>query len=247
MLSIIRCLKAEYRKCKHSMLLYIHIIIPILCAVVFAGYYHISGWEIAAKVSAYLEVMAIAFPFLIGIIVGLVVQIENQAGHFQLILGTVPSRVATYIGKLSFLIICALGAIFLALGVFVVLYQAAPFTIYLRAGLLLLVTMLPIYLIQLFIGMNYGKGASMGMGIAGSLVAALMITGLGDSVWNYIPWAWGSRAMDYVVLAWDCPQLYLQMRSDFFNGMVVSILCSVCLLVISLVWFCVWEGGKNGE
>lgn len=50
----------------------------------FAGYYHISRWELATKISAYLEVLAVAFPFLIGIIVGLVVQIENQAGHYQL-------------------------------------------------------------------------------------------------------------------------------------------------------------------
>ena len=37
--------------------------------------------------------LAVAFPFLIGIIVGLVVQIENQAGHYQLLLGTIPSRI----------------------------------------------------------------------------------------------------------------------------------------------------------
>lgn len=46
----------------------------------FAGYYHISRWELATKISAYLEVLAVAFPFLIGIIVGLVVQIEIRPG-----------------------------------------------------------------------------------------------------------------------------------------------------------------------
>ena len=81
MVSVVRCWKAEYQKCKHSILLYMHIMIPIICAAIFAGYYHISRWELATKISAYLEVLAVAFPFLIGIIVGLVVQIENQAGH----------------------------------------------------------------------------------------------------------------------------------------------------------------------
>ena len=46
--------------------------------------------------------------------------------------------------------------------------------------------------------MSFGKGASMGLGIAGSLIAALMITGLGDATWKYIPWAWGVRAMGIV-------------------------------------------------
>ena len=123
MVSVIRCWKAEYQKCKHSILLYMHSLIPIMCAAVFAGYYYISSWEPATKISAYLEVLAVAFPFLIGIIVGLVVQIENQAGHYQLLLGTIPSRMATYIGKLGFLMICAFGATFLALGTFAALYR----------------------------------------------------------------------------------------------------------------------------
>ena len=90
MVSVVRCWKAEYQKCKHSILLYMHSMIPIICAAIFAGYYHISRWELATKISAYLEVLAVAFPFLIGIIVGLVVQIENQAGHYQLLLGNNP-------------------------------------------------------------------------------------------------------------------------------------------------------------
>ena len=181
MVSVVRCWKAEYQKCKHSILLYMHSMIPIICAAIFAGYYHISRWELATKISAYLEVLAVAFPFLIGIIVGLVVQIENQAGHYQLL------------------------------------------------------------------GMSFGKGASMGLGIAGSLIAALMITGLGDATWKYIPWAWGVRAMDYTVLAWDSPQLYAQVKTDFFSGMIISVCCTVCLLIASLVWFHGWEGGKNSE
>ena len=117
----------------------------------------------------------------------------------------------------------------------------------LKAGILLLITMLPIYLIHLFVGMSFGKGASMGLGIAGSLIAALMITGLGDATWKYIPWAWGVRAMDYTVLAWDSPQLYAQVKTDFFSGMIISVCCTVCLLIASLVWFHGWEGGKNSE
>jgi len=247
MVSVIRCWKAEYQKCKHSILLYMHSLIPIMCAAVFAGYYYISSWEPATKISAYLEILAVAFPFLIGIIVGLVVQIENQAGHYQLLLGTIPSRIATYIGKLGFLMICAMGATFLALGTFAALYRDAPASLYLKAGILLLITMLPIYLIHLFVGMSFGKGASMGLGIAGSLIAALMITGLGDATWKYIPWAWGVRAMDYTVLAWDSPQLYAQVKTDFFSGMIISVCCTVCLLIASLVWFHGWEGGKNSE
>lgn len=246
MVSVLRCLKAEYEKSKHSKLLFIHWIIPFLCAVIFAGYYHISIWEKFVKISTYLETLAVAFPFLTGIIVGMAVQIENQAGHFQLMLGTIPSRTAAYIGKLGFLILNALMGTFLALGVFAVLYRETPVVLCMKTGVLLVETMIPIYMIHLMIGMEFGKGASMGVGIVGSLISALMMTGLGDVVWKYIPWAWGVRAMEYLVLSWNKPYIYKQIKQDFFCGMAVCIVCTGVLLIVSLLWFRNWEG-KNLE
>lgn len=247
MRSIFRCLKAEYLKYKHSTLLYMHLLLPVLGAVTFAGYYHMSNWQVSAKVGAYLEILAAAFPFLIGIITGITVHTENQAGNFQLMLGTIPSRAASCMGKIGFLYIHAFEAVLLALAIFCILYREAPFLLYLKAGCLLTLTALPIYLIHLFVGMNYGKGASMGLGIAGSLTAALMITGLGDAVWNYVPWAWGVRSMDYIVLAWSHPELYALMKPDFFRGMSISILCTCILLAAYILWFRLWDGGKNNE
>ena len=247
MTSIFRCLKAEFLKCKHSVLLYIHILIPLLGAIIFAGYFLVSGWDVQTKVSAYLEVLAVSFPFLAGIIVGIVVQIEHQAGHYQLMLGTIPSRPATYIGKILLLIIGAIGAVVLALGVFALIYQEAPFALYLKAGTLLILTSIPLYLIQLFVGLNFGKGASMGLGIAGSLIAALMITGLGDVVWKYNPWAWGVRSMDYIVLEWSKPDIFKLLSADFMSGIVIALLCSLLLFFFSIIWFCSWEGGKGND
>lgn len=247
MTSIFRCMRAEFMKCKHSVLLHVHILIPLLGAVIFAGYFRISSWDVQTKVSAYLEVLAVAFPFLIGIIVGMVVQIEQQAGHYQLMLGTIPSRVATYLGKIGLLMIGAIGAIALALGGFYAIYREAPLTVYLKAGALLVMTIFPLYLVHLFVGMSLGKGVSMGLGIAGSLVAALMITGLGDAVWKYNPWAWGVRSMDYIVLAWSKPDVFQLLRSDFITGIVIVLLCSLLLFFFSIIWFCSWEGGKEND
>lgn len=247
MTSILRCIKAEFVKCKHSALLYIHILVPLITASVFAGYFRASSWDAQTKVSAYLEILGIAFPFLIGIIVAIVVQIENQAGHYQLMLGTIPSRSATYIGKIAFLMIGAIGAVALALGCFSAMYREAPLTVYWKAGILLIITSFPLYLIHLFVGMNFGKGASMGLGIAGSLVEALMITGLGDAIWKYNPWAWGARSMDYIVLAWSQPDVFGLLCSDFVIGIVIALLCSLSLFLLSIIWFCSWDGGRGND
>ena len=246
MVSVVRCWKAEYQKCKHSILLYMHSMIPIICAAIFAGYYHISRWELATKNQCLSGSAGRCVPVSDRHYCGPGCSDRKiRPGIISFLLGTIPSRMATYIGKLGFLMICAFGATFLALGTFAALYRDAPASLYLKAGILLLITMLPIYLIHLFVGMSFGKGASMGLGIAGSLIAALMITGLGDATWKYIPWAWGVRAMDYTVLAWDSPQLYAQVKTDFLSGMIISVCCTVCLLIASLVWFHGWEGGKT--
>ena len=244
---VARCIKAEFVKCRHSALLYLHILVPLLGAVVFAGYFRISGWDVQTNISAYLEVLAAAFPFLIGIIVGMVVGLENQAGHWQTMLGTIPSRPAAYIGKLSFLMLGAAGATALALGCFAAIYREAPLTLYLKAWILLVLAVFPLYLIHLFVGMRFGKGASMGLGIAGSLVAALMITGLGDTVWSYIPWAWGVRFMDYTVLSWSNPDVFQMVSHDFIIGIVIALLSSLLLFFFSIIWFRSWEGSRDAD
>lgn len=229
MVSVVRCWKAEYQKCKHSILLYMHSMIPIICAAIFAGYYHISRWELATKISAYLEVLAVAFPFLIGIIVGLVVQIENQAGHYQLLLGTIPSRMATYIGKLGFLMICAFGATFLALGTFAALYRDAPASLYLKAGILLLITML---------SFKFGLGLSLFWGVFESLQCILYSNIELKGVARYIPFAWSMN--------WVQDILSRQIFNYGTEKIWIAALTTGGLL-LTLLWFSHWEGRKNYE
>ena len=80
MTAYIRCFKAEFIKSRRSAIFYVHIVLPFLCAVVFAGYYRISAWEASAKISAYLEVIAASIPFITGIITGQALDIEHNAG-----------------------------------------------------------------------------------------------------------------------------------------------------------------------
>ena len=245
--AFIRCFKAEFIKSRRSAIFYVHIVLPFLCAVVFAGYYRISAWEASSKISAYLEVLAASIPFITGIITGQALDIEHYAGGYQLLLGTIPSRNASFLGKLFFLLSCFFAAVALALGLFAALYPVAPLVLYGKALALLLLTAIPLYVLHLFIGMKFGKGATLGLGIAGSLLAALMRTGLGDGIWKVVPWAWGIRTMDVAVLSWYDPQLYLLAHGEFVIGMVVCACSSVCLLTACLLWFRRWDGAKSAD
>lgn len=97
--TVLRCVRADYLKAKRSMLNVIYIIVPLILALAFAGYFHISNWDRTLKISAFLEMMGIIYPFLIGITVGIIAQQESRAGQYQFILSAVPSRVSVYIGE----------------------------------------------------------------------------------------------------------------------------------------------------
>lgn len=67
MFSIIRCFQAEWLKSRHTPLLLVHVLFPLIGAGVFAGYFHISGWSEMTNVTTFLEVLAIIFPFVYGV------------------------------------------------------------------------------------------------------------------------------------------------------------------------------------
>ena len=51
----------------------------------------------------------------------------------------------------------------------------------------------PLYLWQLILAFQFGKGVSIGAGIISGLISALMLTGLGDYVWKYVFVCWTGR------------------------------------------------------
>ena len=58
MRTLIRCIRSDIHKSRHTPMLWIHILIPLSAALLFAAYYSISTWEISAKISGYLEAVS---------------------------------------------------------------------------------------------------------------------------------------------------------------------------------------------
>lgn len=247
MSGIIRCLQAEWLKSRHTPLLLIHVLFPVIGACVFAGYFRISGWGWMTAVTTFLEVVAIVFPLVISIVVGMTVELENEAGHFQSILGVVPSRMSVYIGKLAYLIILAASATALCVFLFALLYSSVPFSFYIRPLTMLILSAIPLYLISILAGFTLGKSVVMGIGIAGSLLSALLATGLGDCIWKFIPWGWGVRFMDYCVLRYVNEEQFYSGLYELQLGFMIMLVSSMVLFIVSLMWFHRWEGAKGYE
>ena len=247
MIVLLRCIKSDFYKLKHTFILWLHLIIPMAVVLMFWGYYASVGVPSISKVNGYIETLAIAFPFMIGLMASMVIEQEEQAGDFQVLLCSIKSKVITYLSKLILLFLLGSVSIALAVGTFALVYKTVPPIFYLKVVVALLIGNLFLYILHIFISLQFGMGASVGLGVAESLVSALMITGLGNGRWQWIPCAWGVRFCDYITIKIADPSLFAFASSEMHKGFLVLIPVTCLSLLASLFWFKNWEGRKSND
>ena len=96
-----------------------------------------------------------------------------------------------------------------------------------------------LYILHLFLAMRFNKGVTIGLGIAESLLSAVLMTGLGDGVWIYVPAVWANRMAGYVMFA------YSTVTGPAVDSCRAVALCSIVTL-ISLLAFMIWAKGWDG-
>ena len=254
MKSFFRSLKAETLKIKHTPLLWLHLIIPLVGVGLFLFYSALSAWSTEVLVTFYFEALALAFPMLIGIVCGMAASQEEQAGGFQNMLGVLPCRLVPFLSKFAFLAVLGLGALVASVGLYGAGFallpgqQAVLALLYLKLAGALFASNLFLYLLHLWISL--GKGASISVGVAGSLVAALMLTGLGEGIWYFIPWGWGVRFCDMAVIkALTAPAVegIAFIQNETTLGWRAAGCATLFLFVLCLLWFKRWEGRSASE
>lgn len=244
---LIRCIRSDCQKLRRTFILWIHILVPVMTAVLFLAYYSVSAWKPETKLSGFLELIAVAFPLIIGLICGKAIEQEGQAGSFQTMLCGIKSRTVAYTSKLVLLLLLGTFSIALAVGAFALGFKTAPPMLYLKAAGILVVGNIFLYILHQFVSLQYGSGASIGLGIAESLISALALTGLGDGKWYYIPCAWSARLCSYLVYIWANPSSAAIGNAEIEKGLLIAICASFAALIASLLWFRNWEGRKTYE
>src|SRR5574344_1063131 len=86
MIQLKKLIKADIIKLKSTQTIWMHLYIPVIGLIIFLGYYCYTPWSSLGKISAYLQVLCIVFPILIGVITSIVADQEYMAGGFQNIL-----------------------------------------------------------------------------------------------------------------------------------------------------------------
>jgi len=84
---ILRGIRSEFIKLRHTAVLWIHILIPVLGAAVFLLYFALYPQvEDSSKMAFVLELTAIVFPVVISVICGMMAALEEKAAFPQLYL-----------------------------------------------------------------------------------------------------------------------------------------------------------------
>ena len=260
-MQIVRLLSADCKKTKHTPLLWMHLAIPLIgaAAMVCYDFFSKSAYSVS-NVGGYLQLLAIAFPLLIGVICSLCIEQESQAGKFQVLFTSSRPKYLAFISKFIFLLLLGFGAALLAVfcyagGISAVLHKNLfPWSFYLTATLILTGSFLFCYIFHLFLSLRFGKGASMGVGIAELLLAAIFITDLGDKIWVAFPSTWGIRFVttwtnfaSKSALQADKYMMVSQTSAELHTGILVCIVATILSILFASVWFSHWEGQKSED
>ncbi len=244
-------LKSDLYKLCHSPLLLLHFLVPVVGITLFVWYYSFSAWNELNKLSAYIQIVSVSFPVLIGIITSMLAESEQKSGGFQMLLSTPAPKYVPHITKLIWLILfglcsAALALIGFGIGFSVLGYTTFKLLFYIKTAVLLSISVIPLYLLHYIISFIAGKGYSLGLGIIGSLLSALFLTGLGDGIWSFLPWGISGRFSE-TLLRSDL------MNIDFlqFTGMIQSIIFMLLFTFVFLLTLILlsnkWEGRKSED
>lgn len=200
-----RYLKSDIYKLRHSWYFTIHLLFPILGAVLMLLYSHFSSSNELNKLAAFVQIIAMAFPFVISIVCQIVAEQELQEGHFQNML-TLPDRKKTIFSKLAILLLSGLFS-----AAFNTVLFGAPFSyitgtklpvkFFIFIPMVLWASNIMIYGLHLILAFRFGRNLGISIGVMGSLLSALLQTSIGTGRWFVIPYGLGIRFAERALLS----------------------------------------------
>lgn len=248
-------LHVEWLKLKRSPVKWLVLGAPLLYAAMLVWYYHgrqiKPGLTYAVYQTFWEAATALLLPIAAGLLAGLIVYSEENAGQFTGLLGSGIARHRLYLAKLTLLSGLTAFCLLLATAAFsagIGLLTDIPFSwkLYASAAGLAAVSVIPLLAIHLWMAFAWGMTASAAAGMGGLLIAALSATSLGDAVWPYLPWAWPIR---FAILPGLSTLVDVQegFMADYFNGNVTLTVSMVAVFLLicvagSVAWFRRWEG-----
>ncbi len=252
-------LRAEWLKTRRTVLRFLVFVLPLLIGAVLGGYIAARSWLISPSgaFSGFFSGWgALVMPVAIAMVAGQLVHEEEQAGSFGGLLLCAKPRWQLYMSKFVMLVLAVVVATALAVGMFCLVlwlggFQHGGFDVYAQAAVACILAAVPLAAFHLWLAFAAGLGVSVGVGMGGLLVAALIGgTLLGDKIWPFVPWAWPVRmasaaaivrtpGIDAAALAFFMERVHLACAVVVFSG--------ILLIAGGLWWFSRWNGRHTSE
>lgn len=247
----VRLACAELYKIRRTFLIPVHVLLPLTALALFGGYYKITEYTAIEQGLLYIQTLSIALPAVISVICAMSVRLEAQ-NHFLVFCGTASPRINALLAKAGVLILFAFFSLFLAMGGFAAeqMWMWGELFIewdsYLKIGLLLWACSVGIYFLHLFLSLRWTETISMCIGALGSLLAAILQTGVGDEVWQYFLYAYSGRWSQYLLL---CNLGYKQAfsNSEILEKVCVNAGITLGIGTLILLWSVRWEGRNSDD
>lgn len=242
-----RYLKSDIYKLRHSWFFWVHLLFPVFGAVLMLFYSHLSSGSELNKLAAFTQIIAIAFPFVVSIVCQIVAEQELQAGCFQNIL-TLPSRSKAVLSKFAILLLAGLFSAALSAILFGVVFSCMtgtklPVEFFVFIPLVLWISNVMMYGLHLILAFRFGRNFGISIGVIGSLLSALLQTGLGDGRWYVIPYGLGVRFAESTLA-------YLFNLTPVGNtenriGIIFCIVVTCGIIGLIVFWFSRYSGTSS--
>ena len=246
---LLNYLRADLKKTRHLPVCIACAAVPVACAAVFLLYYAYAPWESAMKIEAYYQVLGMCLPFLNGILSATLAGQELSAGAFQNMLSAA-RRAPAFFSKLLVFVSFSAGAVLLASTLFGAGFyflqgeRVVGGVFYAAAALMLAGGNLCSCFFHFMLAFSMNKGVTVGVGLVESLLAALLVTGMGDGLWPFVPAAWATRS---VALLLQKFRFCAIMGREWDMALSVCAVATLGSLLAFYLWACFWDGTRGSE
>ncbi|MCM1050201.1 MAG: lantibiotic immunity ABC transporter MutG family permease subunit [Clostridiales bacterium] len=199
-----RYIRSDLYKLRRSPFVLVHLAFAVCGAGIVIIYALLSKSSEVNKLAVFFQMLSIAFPFAIGIVCQIDAEWEARAGNFYNML-TLPNRTKSMISKLLVLLIFGLLSAILSTALFCAFFSLTGAALVLSIEIIILIpaviwgSSIFIYVFQYMIALSFGGSSCIAVGAVGSLLSALLQTGLGTGIWFIIPYGLGSRFSEFAL------------------------------------------------
>lgn len=259
-MDLMRAIISNWIKTKRTAFRYIVLLVPILFPALVLSYISVYKIDYTFQIKVYnlyFETIALGLTLMEGLLTALNIMGEESSGDFRALLASPLPRNTIYFGKLFMIILITIIDMFVSVGILLIgikfIYKGAyiQYGPFLQGTLFTTIGVLFLYGFYLIISINFGMGHTIAITAGGTILGALMQTGMGDRIWQFIPWSWSGRIgiLPIAKLKGAVDSRYgdstMIMMKEFYKGMPILIISFLVICIIGALWFKKWEGRKS--